>query len=236
MYYPVIIAYAVAGVLLAAIFCGLSSKTEAQAAARPAARLGHFGIGRSGWIVVRLSALFALDAFGGGFVVQAVMVVWFRLRFGVEPAMLGTIFAGANVLAGLSSLAAAMLARRIGLVNTMVFTHLPSNVLLMLVPLMPELWMAVALLWLRFSISQMDVPTRQSYTMAVVTPEERAAAAGITTVVRSIGLSISTALGAQLVLMDHYAAWVFYLAGGIKIVYDLLLYWSCITVKPPEEG
>ena len=123
--------------------------------------------------MLRLSALFALDAFGGGFVIQSLAAYWFHLRFGVNPATLGGIFFGANVLAGVSALLASRLAARFGLVNTMVFTHLPSNVLLMLVPLMPTLPLAIAVLLLRFSISQMDVPTRQSYTMAVVRPDER---------------------------------------------------------------
>ena len=105
---------------------------------------------------------------------------WFHVRFGVEPAMLGSIFFGANILAGISALLAAGIAAKIGLINTMVFTHIPSNILLMLVPLMPNLPLAIAVLLLRFSISQMDVPTRQSYTMAVVAPDERSAAAGVT--------------------------------------------------------
>lgn len=119
---------------------------------------------------------------------------WFHVRFGVEPVTLGGIFFGANVLAGLSSLAAVWLARRFGLINTMVFTHLPSNVLLMLVPLMPNLPLAITVLMLRFSISRMDVPTRQSYTMAVASPEERSAASGVTGVARSIGASVSPML------------------------------------------
>ncbi len=121
-------------------------------------------------MVFKLSLLFALDAFGGGFVIQSIMAYWFYVRFQLDPALLGTIFLFANLLAGVSALAAGWLARRIGLVNTMVYTHLPSNVLLMLVPLMPNLSWAVGLLLLRFCISQMDVPTRQAYTMAVVRP------------------------------------------------------------------
>lgn len=137
------------------------------------------GLHRSHGLVLRLSALFALDAFGGGFVVQSFAAYWFYLRFGVDPKTLGTLFFAANVFAGVSALVASRLANRIGLVNTMVVTHLPSNILLMLIPLMPTLPLATLMLLLRFSISQMDVPTRQSYTMAVVVPEERAAAAVI---------------------------------------------------------
>ena len=127
-----------------------------------------------------------------GFVVQSLVAYWFHIRFGVEPAALGAIFFGANILAGISALTAAWVAARIGLVNTMVFTHLPSNVLLMLVPLMPNLPLSDSGIYLsRFSISQMDVPARQSYTMAVVAPDERSAAAGVTGIARSLGAAIS---------------------------------------------
>ena len=135
----------------------------------------------------KLSALFALDSFGGGFVVQSFAAYWFHLRFGIDAGTLGSIFFWANIFAGISALLASRLASRFGLINTMVVTHLPSNLLLILVPLMPTLPLAIAVLLARFSISQMDVPTRQSYTMAVVAPEERAAAAGITGVARTIG-------------------------------------------------
>ena len=152
---------------------------------------GLSGLDRSRAVVMKLSALFALDAFGGGFVVQAFAAYWFYLRFGVDAAALGAIFFWANIFAGLSALLASRLAARIGLIRTMVFTHLPSNILLILVPLMPTLPLAVAVLLARFSISQMDVPARQSYVMAVVTPDERAAAGGITGVARTIGAAIS---------------------------------------------
>jgi MFS family permease len=184
---------------------------------------------------LKLSGLFALDAFGGGFVIQSIVAYWFYLRFEVEPATIGAIFFGANLLAGASALAAAWLARRIGLVNTMVFTHLPSNVLLIILPLMPTLWLAILLLLLRFSISQMDVPARQSYTMAVVSPAERSAASGITSVARSVGAAISPMLAAGFVGTAAMMSMPFFLAGAIKIVYDLLLYWSFVAVKPPEE-
>ena len=131
------------------------------------------GLDQSWPVALKLSALFALDAFGGGFVAQSFAAYWFHLRFGIDPSVLGPIFFAANVLAGLSALLAARLAARFGLIRTMVWTHLPSNVLLILIPFMPTLSLAVALLLVRFSISQMDVPTRQSYVMAVVRPEER---------------------------------------------------------------
>jgi MFS family permease len=167
--------------------------------------------------------------------VQSIVAYWFNLRFKVDPATLGEIFFGANVFAGLSALLAARIAERFGLVNTMVFTHLPSNVLLILVPLMPNLKLATAVLLARFAISQMDVPTRQSYTMAVVLPEERSAAAGVTGVARTTGASISP-LFAQL-MMGSARLWnlPFVLAGALKIVYDVMLYRSFRALLPPEE-
>src|SRR5205823_15101625 len=181
------------------------------------------GLHESRGVVLRLSALFALDAFGGGFVVQSMMAYWFHLRFGADAAQLGRIFFAANLLAGVSSLAAVRLARKIGLLNTMVFTHLPSNFLLLLVPLMPTQTWAVIVLLLRFSISQMDVPTRQSYTLAVVHPNERSAASGVTGVARSVGAALAPALVMDLFARPGWMSVPFFLAGGIKIVYDLLL-------------
>ncbi len=148
-------------------------------------------------MVLRLSALFSLDAFAGGLVIQSIVPYWFHQRFGVAPGMLGSIFFVANLLAGLSALYAVRLASRIGLIRTMVFTHIPSNVLLILVPLMPNLPLAIAVLLLRFSISQMDVPTRQAYTMQVVAPDERSAAAGVTGIARTTGAALSPVLAGQ---------------------------------------
>ncbi len=184
---------------------------------------------------MKLSGLFALDAFAGGFVVQSIMAYWFHVEFGVAPATLGSIVFGANILAGLSALLAARIAARIGLINTMVFTHIPSNILLVLVPLMPSLPLAIAILLIRFSISQMDVPTRQSYTLAVVSPDERSAASGVTSMARSVGASLSPALSGQLLAIPALLSVPFFFAGGLKIIYDLLLYRSFRTLKPPEE-
>ena len=164
------------------------------------------------------------------------MAYWFHLQYGVDPATLGAIFFAANLLAAVSSLLAAPIAARIGLINTMVFTHLPSNVLLILVPLMPNLQLAVAVLLLRFTLSQMDVPTRQSYVMAVVDPDERSAAAGVTGVARTTGAALSPSISSVLIASAGYAALPFYLAGGFKIVYDLLIYREFRAVKPPEEA
>jgi predicted MFS family arabinose efflux permease len=154
----------------------------------------------------------------------------------VSPAALGAIFFGANMLAAVSSLSAARIAKRIGLIETMVFTHLPSNVLLLLVPLMPNLPLAVAVLLLRFSLSQMDVPTRQSYVMAVVQPDERSAAAGETGIARTVGAAISPSISTVLEAGAATAAIPFFLAGGLKILYDLLIYRDFRSVRPPEES
>ena len=185
--------------------------------------------------VVALSSLFALDAFGGGFVVQSFAAYWFYLRFGVNPETLGAIFFWANIFAGISALLASRLASRFGLINTMVFTHLPSNVLLILVPLMPNLPLAIFVLLVRFSISQMDVPTRQSYIMAVVSPEERSAAAGIAGVARTVGAAISPLCVGFLFARPSLISVPFFIAGTLKILYDLLLYRAFAAVRPDEE-
>ncbi|MBI3922232.1 MAG: MFS transporter [Armatimonadetes bacterium] len=231
-----VIGYAAVGILLAALFARLSPAVEAPATNHPPDFKTRFGLHRSRGVVFRLSGLFALDAFAGGFVLQSMVAYWFHVRFGVEPAVLGSIFFGANVLAGLSGLAAARIAARIGLINTMVFTHVPSNVLLILVPLMPNLPLAILVLLLRFSISQMDVPTRQSYTMAVVDPDERSAAAGVTGVARTTGAALSPIIAGPLFGNAALLSVPFFLAGGLKIVYDLMLYRNFRAHKPPEEG
>jgi len=231
-YRAIVIGYALFGVALAALFSRLSPAIEAASAIRTASRT--LGLHRSRNIVLKLSALFAMDAFAGGFVVQSLVAYWFHVRFGVEPAVLGGIFFGANIFAGVSALLAARVAARIGLINTMVVTHIPSNILLMLVPLMPNLPLAIAMLLLRFSISQMDVPTRQSYTMAVVEPDERSAASGVTTIARSVGAALSPSiagalLGASLISVP------FFISGGLKIIYDLAILFSFRAIKPLEE-
>ncbi len=174
--------------------------------------------------MLRLAGLFAVDAFAGGFVVQAFVAYWFHVRFGVAPAGLGAIFFGANLLAGVSALLATRLATRIGLLATMVVTHIPSNVLLLLVPLMPTLPLAIAMLLARFSISQMDVPTRQAYTMALVVPGERSAAAGVTGIARTVGAALSPLAAGPLYASAALAGIPFFLAGGLKIVYDLAVW------------
>jgi MFS family permease len=232
-YRTVLFLYGVMGVLLAALFMRLSPKVEAvHSDGQPTPT--RLGLHRSGSIVLKLSTLFGLDAFAGGFVVQSLVAYWFHVRFGVEPAALGGIFFGANILAGISALAAASVAARIGLVNTMVFTHLPSNILLMLVPLMPNLSSAIVVLFARFAISQMDVPPRQSYTMAVVAPDERSAAAGITGIARSIGAAVSPTFAGAFLSNPVLLGVPFFLAGGLKVIYDILLYRSFRHIK--EDG
>ncbi len=236
-YRAVLVGYALSGGLLALLFISLSPGVEVIQVIEASATRPRFGLRRpeSKQAVMALSALFALDAFAGGFVVQSLLAYWFYLRFGADAGLLGGIFFGANVLAGISALLAARLAARFGLINTMVFTHIPSNLLLCLVPLMPTLPLAIALMLLRFSISQMDVPTRQSYTLAVVAPDERSAAAGFTNIARSLGAALSPLLSALLLANPLLINAPLFLAGGLKIAYDLLLYRRFRALKPPEE-
>ena len=234
-YRAVLIAYAIVGIALLVIVSRVSPRIETAAPADPSIRR-RLGLHGSQRIVAQLSALFALDAFGGGFVVQSIVALWFHLRWGVEPALLGAIFFGANALAGLSGLVAARLAARFGLIATMVGTHLPSNVLLILVPLMPSVESAIAVLLARFAISQMDVPTRQSYTMAVVHPDERSAAAGLTGMARSAGAAVAPAIAVPMLAIPFLAGGLpFVIAGGLKIVYDIALWRRFRALPTPEE-
>jgi MFS family permease len=231
-YRVLILIYAGLGMVLAGLFCFLSRVVEAPVSAK--AMVNRLGLGKSSRIVLRLSALFSLDAFAGGFVVQAIVAYWFHLRYGVNPALLGAIFFGANIFAGLSALSAAWIARKIGLLNTMVFTHVPSNILLILVPLMPNLPLAITMLLLRFSISQMDVPTRQSYTLSVVSPEERSAAAGVTGIARTLGASLAPVVSTPLMGIQALIGAPFIISGALKLVYDFILYRSFKAIRPPH--
>jgi len=238
-YRAVVFVYAALGVALVFVFLRLSKSVEVNPVSNGpvgSSSVAHiFGIARSRNVVLKLSGLFALDSFAGGFVVQSFAAYWFYLRFGVEPAALGAIFFWANVFAGISALLASRLASRIGLIRTMVVTHLPSNILLILVPLMPNLSLAVLVLLLRFSISQMDVPTRQSYTMAVVPAEERSAAGGFTGVARTTGAAISPLFVGFMFARTSWINVPFFLAGALKILYDLLLYKEFVKIPPVEE-
>jgi MFS family permease len=235
-YRVVIVGYALIGVALAVLFSRVSARIEVAPGLADEARIrDRLGLYQSRGVVLRLAALFALDAFAGGFVIQSFIAFWFHQRFAVDAGMIGVVLAAANLLAGFSALAAGWLAARIGLVRTMVFTHLPSNVLLMLVPLMPTLPLASLVLLLRYSISQMDVPTRQSYTMAIVAPDERSAAAGVTGIARSLGVATAPILAGPMFASAALTGLPFLIGGGLKIVYDLLLYRSFRRVRPPEE-
>jgi MFS family permease len=193
------------------------------------------GLGPSRWIVYKLAALFSLDAFAGGFVVQSLLALWLFERFDLSLAAASAFFFWAGVIAAFSFPVAAWLSRRIGLINTMVYTHIPSSVALMLAAVAPSLSLALALLLVRAALSQMDVPTRSSYVMAVVTEAERTAAASFTAVPRSLAAAASPAL-AGLLFSASYRAWPLLLCGALKIVYDLLLLVQFRHVKPPEEA
>ncbi len=231
-YRAVLVGYAVAGLAIVPIVRFVSPSVEVPPVDTSIAR--RFGLHKSKGIVGRLAALFALDAFGGGLIMQSLLAFWFHERYGVSEALLGAIFFGANLLAAVSALAAARIAARIGLINTMVFTHLPSNVLLMLVPLMPTVELAIIVLLARFSISQMDVPTRQSYTMAVVDPDERSAAAGVTGIARTTGAALSPLIAAPLFAVPGLASLPFFIAGALKITYDLLLWRAFRSRREPD--
>lgn len=232
-YKAVIIGYALFGGILAMLFCNLTPVIEVVNQEKISLKL-DLGITKSKKTVLGLAALFALDAFAGGFMMQSLIAYWFYIRFQVEPAALGSIFFGANLLAGFSSLAASSLANRFGLINTMVFTHIPSNILLILVPFMPTVELAVVVLFLRFSISQMDVPTRQSYLMAVVNEHERSAAAGITGVARTLGAALAPVIASPLLASSLLMNLPFIIAGLLKLIYDGLLYYQFRELKPKE--
>ena len=184
--------------------------------------------------VYTLAALFSLDAFAGGFVVQSMVALWLYQRFGLSLAAAGAIFFWTGVLTAASYLVAVRVAGRFGLVNTMVYTHIPSSVCLILLPFVPDLSYAIALLFLRSALSQMDVPTRSSYVMAIVTPAERPAAASITSVPRSLASAVSPFLAGWMLGASSFG-WPLLVAGGVKIVYDLLLLAAFRKIRPPEE-
>jgi MFS family permease len=232
-YRAVLWVYAAIGVALGALASRLSDGVEAPAG-RARGR-GLLGLHESRGLVLRLSALFALDSFGGGFVLQSFVAWWFQQKFAAGEAVLGLVFFGTNLLSGLSGLAAVPLARRIGLVNTMVWTHLPSNVLLMLMPFMPTLPLAIAALLARHVLSQMDVPTRQSYVNAIVPPSERAAANGVAATAKQLGTAAGPVMAGALFGAAAGSALPFVVCGVLKSSYDLLLWRSFRRTKPPEE-
>jgi len=225
--------YVVSAILLALLFALLSLQVEAKK--KTESRASKVGLHKSRDIVAKLAGLFALDAFAGGFIVQSIVAYWFYLRFKTDLNSLAGIFFGTNFLSALSFLAAPAIARRFGLLNAMVFTHLPSNFLLLFVPLMPTLELAVIMLLVRNSLSQLDVPTRQSYTMAVVDVDERAASAGILSVARNAGAAVAPLFTGAILAVPTLGL-PFLLAGGLKIIYDLWIFAVFRDVKPPEEN
>jgi MFS family permease len=184
--------------------------------------------------VYGLAALFSLDAFGGGFVVQSLVALWLYQRFGLSMETAGALFFWTGVLTAISYLVAVRIAQRIGLVKTMVYTHLPSSLCLIAIPFCPDLAWAIALLLVRAALSQMDVPTRSSYVMAIVTPAERPAAASVTSVPRSLAAASSPVLAGWLLGLSSFG-WPLIVGGALKIVYDLLLLAMFSSVRPPEE-
>ena len=223
--------YAAIGVATLLIASRLSQKVEL---AKLPERTGLVTLTHSRGPILKLAGLFAIDAFAGGFVVQSLIVYWFSLRFGVGAEYLGPLFFGVNVMKSISYLLAVRIADRIGLLNTMVFSHLPSNVMLMMSPLMPTLASASILLLARHLLSQMDVPTRGSYIVAVVEPEERVAATGVTSIARTTAQAFGPVIAGAALSVARFG-FPFFVGGGLKIVYDIALYFSFRGHKPPEE-
>jgi MFS family permease len=230
VYAPSFATYALAGLLSTILTLGLDTRAEVGT---PLER--RFAIHRSRRTVAALSALFSLDALAGGFVVQSYLAFWFVQRFGADPAAVGSLFAATNVLAALSFPVAAWLAARIGLIRTMVFTHIPANLFLIGSALAPTAGLAVVLMLARAALSSMDIPARQSYTMAVVDPDERTATAGVTSLARSTGQVIGPALAGALLVPIGIGLPL--IAGGLlKTIYDLLLYAAFRSRPAPEEA
>lgn len=221
------IAYSGIAVLIALLYAGLPEPGHTEATAPPS------GLKESRSIVLRLAALFSLDSFAGGFVVQSLLVIWLFERFDLSESTAAGIFFIAGLLSALSQLAASWLASRIGLIQTMVFTHLPANAFLVLAALMPTAPLAVGCLLVRMALSQMDVPARQSFVMSVVPPTERAAAASVTNVPRSLASGLSPLLAGAM-LSGGASAWPLIAGGSLKIVYDLLLLWQFRSVPVPD--
>ena len=228
-YQAMFVLYALLGAVSAVVYRQLPATLAAEAEA-PAAPLSQ-----SKRTVYGLAALFSLDAFGGGFIVQSLLALWLLQKYQLSIAVAGTIFFWTGVFSALSYLVATRIAARFGLVNTMVFTHLPSSLLLVLIPFAPSLGVAIALLLARSALSQMDVPTRSSYVMAVVAPSERAAAASLTSVPRSLAAAVSPLVAGYMLGVSSFG-WPLIVAGGLKIIYDLLLLVNFRSVRPPEEA
>ena len=220
--------------LYAALGLGCWAAYRAMPRQRSSAGAGHAPLGPSRGIVLRLAALFSVDSFAGGLAVQSLLALWLFERFDLSLTEAGLFFFWSGVLSAFSFPVAAWLAGRIGLVNTMVFTHIPSSLCLIAAMLVPDVWWALGLLLLRAGLSQMDVPTRTSYVMAVVTPAERTAAASVTAVPRSLAAAAGPAIAGAIIAMGYPTA-PFILCGALKIAYDLALLRAFGRMKPPEE-
>ncbi|MGA7899998.1 MAG: MFS transporter [Nitrososphaeraceae archaeon] len=235
---PLFLLYGIIGLAVLGIYYLISNKVEVQMngnnynLSKP---LKQALSPKSKQIVGKLSPLFALDSFAGGFVIQSIVSLWFFTKFGVELTTLSYIFSIAGVLTAFSFLAAAKFANRIGLINTMVFTHIPSNILLILVAFAPTFPLAVAFYLARMTLSQMDVPTRQSYLVAVVREDERTAAAGITNISRNITQAVSPSLAGYILQSLSFLSAPFVLGGVLKIVYDVILHFNFKRIKPSDE-
>nr|WP_294805749.1 MFS transporter [uncultured Nitrososphaera sp.] len=231
---PLFLLYSLLGIVVLAIYMSLSKKVESMANESLAAKKQMPLSPASKKIVGKLSGLFAVDAFAGGFVIQSIVSFWFYTKFGADLAALSLIFSAAGALTALSFLAAAKIADRIGLINTMVFTHIPSNVFLILVGFAPSLPLAIAFYLTRMALSQMDVPTRQSYIVSVVAEEERTPAAGITNISRNISQAVSPSLTGYILQALPALAAPFVFGGALKIAYDIALYLNFRNIKPSE--
>lgn len=232
-YRPLFAGYLVSGLVGSLLYAGLSNRIEAQADKKQ--QRAQILSEKSKPIVRKLAALFAVDSFGGGFIAQSIISYYFYTRFALQLSSLGLIFSATQIVTAFSFLAAERIARRIGLLRTMVFSHFPSNIFLTAIAFAPSAPLAVALLLCRSSLSQMDVPTRQSYVMAVVEESDRTAAAGFTNVSRTAAQSISPSLAGYAIASLGLGT-PFIAAGSLKIVYDLLIYGSFRKIKPPEES
>ena len=232
--------YSVLGIVLLGIYLLLSQKIEIrnnlEKQKDESTRLTRMSslTPKSRSIVMKLSCLFAIDSFAGGFMIQSIVSFWFFTRFGADLTTLSYIFSVSGVLTAFSFMAAAKIADRIGLINTMVFTHIPANILIIAVAFAPTLPIAVAIYLLRMALSQMDVPTRQSYIVAVVREDERTTSAGITNISRNVTQAISPSLIGVLINSLSLAA-PFVIGGALKVVYDVALYLNFRNIKPPEE-
>ena len=242
---PLFLLYSLIGLVITGVYYLLSKKVEADVYAKDnngnvdqniPKPLKHTLSPNSKEIVTKLSGLFAIDSFAGGFVIQSIVSFWFYTKFeGIQLTTLSYIFSIAGVLTALSFLVSAKIADKIGLINTMVFTHLPSNILLILVAFAPTLPLAIALYLARMTLSQMDVPTRQSYIVAVVSDHERSAAAGITNISRNIAQAVSPSLTGYILQSLYFLSAPFVLGGMLKIAYDTALYFNFKKIRPSDE-